>query len=421
MRLCIFEDSKAVQLLPLVYTRPTYDLRCGIFTLREKIQRVYPDLPLTLFARTYLTDTLKQQNPTAAVNILPDEDCLFINGRVLADDTLAKKLPSSPGHEMLYLAKDEIVGAFVTAKKVRSLKFLEDGALDVESLKGLPTKDVEVQVIQYPWELVNKNGEQIVEDAKLLASEFKSPAQHGAKIHEGAYLLHPENILVGEGSVIMPTAVIDAEEGPVVIGKNVKIFPNVTIIGPAFIGDGSVLKIGAKIYENTSIGEVCKVGGEIDASIVHSYSNKQHEGFLGHSYIGSWVNLGALTTNSDLKNNYGNVKVVINGKSIDTGSMFVGLTVGDHSKSGIGTLFNTGTVVGVSCNIYGTGLPPKEIPSFAWGGAEGFQTYKVEKAIEVARRVMARRKIIMTQVDEDLLRTIFALTEKDRTRAGVLQ
>jgi len=165
---------------------------------------------------------------------------------------------------------------------------------------------------------------------------------------------------------------------------------------------------------------VCKVGGEVEASIIHAYSNKQHEGFIGHSYLGTWVNIGADTNNSDLKNDYGNVKVYIDGELIDSGSMFVGLTMGDHSKSGINLMFNTGTVVGVSCNIYGAGLPPKFIPSFSWGGAEdGFVTYRIDKAIEVAKRVMARRKVQFTEIDEKLFRKIFELTQDERERNGV--
>jgi UDP-N-acetylglucosamine diphosphorylase/glucosamine-1-phosphate N-acetyltransferase len=214
--------------------------------------------------------------------------------------------------------------------------------------------------------------------------------------------------------------VLDAENGPIYIGKNVKILPNAVIEGPAYVGDGSLIKVSAKIYENTSIGPVCKVGGEVEASIIHAFSNKQHEGFIGHSYLGTWVNIGADTNNSDLKNDYGNVKVYVDGELIDSGSMFVGLIMGDHSKSGINLMFNTGTVVGVSCNIYGSGLPPKFVPSFSWGGAQdGFVTYRIDKAIEVARRVMARRNVQLTEIDEKLFRKIFELTEEERVKAGV--
>jgi UDP-N-acetylglucosamine diphosphorylase/glucosamine-1-phosphate N-acetyltransferase len=159
---------------------------------------------------------------------------------------------------------------------------------------------------------------------------------------------------------------------------------------------------------------MCKVGGEVEGSIIHSFSNKQHDGFLGHAYLGMWVNLGADTNNSDLKNNYGNVKVYVNGAMVDSGSMFVGLTMGDHAKSGINTMFNTGTVVGVSSNVFGSDFPKKYVPSFAWGGADGMTVYDVDRSIEVARRVMARRKVAMTEEDAQLLREVFRRTEDER-------
>jgi len=196
----------------------------------------------------------------------------------------------------------------------------------------------------------------------------------------------------------------------------VTVFPNATIEGPAFVGDDSRIKIGAKIYQGTTIGEVCKVGGEVEASIIHSHSNKQHDGFLGHSYLGQWVNLGADTNNSDLKNNYGTVKVYVEGEMVDTGSLFVGLMMGDHSKSGINTMFNTGTVVGVMCNVYGAGFPPKFIPSYTWGGAQELIEYELDKALDTARRVMARRDVQLTQAQEEMLRAVFELTRPLREK-----
>jgi len=225
--------------------------------------------------------------------------------------------------------------------------------------------------------------------------------------------------VIGEGTKVKPGVVLDAENGPIYIGSNATIFSNAVIEGPAFVGDRSLIKIGAKIYENTSIGEVCKVGGEVEGSIIHSYSNKQHDGFLGHAYLGMWVNLGADTNNSDLKNNYGNVKMVIDGKAVDTGSMFMGLVMGDHSKSSINTMFNTGTVVGVSSNVYGSGFPPKAVPSFAWGGGGELTTYEIGKAIDVARRVMGRRKMELSPVEEAVLRHVFEQTKNERGAAGL--
>jgi UDP-N-acetylglucosamine diphosphorylase/glucosamine-1-phosphate N-acetyltransferase len=194
----------------------------------------------------------------------------------------------------------------------------------------------------------------------------------------------------------------------------VEIFPNAVIEGPAYIGESSKIKSAATIYENVSIGKVCKIGGEVEGSIIMPYSNKQHAGFLGHAYLGSWINLGADTNNSDLKNNYSTVKVFINGEMIDSGSQFMGLIMGDHSKSAINTMFNTGTVVGFSCNIFGAGFPDKFVSSFTWGGTDKSKIYDVDKSIETAKKVMSRRNIIMSKDEEELFHKISELSAHQR-------
>ncbi|MDP2038950.1 MAG: glucose-1-phosphate thymidylyltransferase, partial [Ignavibacteria bacterium] len=215
---------------------------------------------------------------------------------------------------------------------------------------------------------------------------------------------------------IDPFVHLDASQGPIYISKNAHVMSHSLIQGPAFIGEDSVVKAHAAIYHDTSVGEVCKVGGEIEASIIHSYSNKQHEGFLGHAYLGSWVNLGASTNNSDLKNNYSSVSVLIKGKNVDTHSQFVGLIMGDHSKTAINTMFNTGTIAGVSCNIFGAGFPARYIPSFSWGGTDFLRNYDIEKCIEVARIVYSRRKLQLTQAEEELLRAVYEATKHEKVK-----
>ncbi len=414
--ICLFEDPKYTNLLPLVYTRPVYDLRCGILTLREKIRRLYTKADMALLCRPYLADVVRQQNPDMQVNEVHASQCLFMNGRVLADRSLAKKIPLK-GDDAVYLSGDTAAGDTVVAVRVNGT---HAGGLPhdfsevslAEHFSELRSVHVDVNLVEYPWDLVNSNGAQIVSDVELFVK--KSGISRKTKIYPGVHIINKKNVHIGSGTIVKPGVVLDAENGPIVIGDRVKIFPNAVIEGPAFIGSDSMIKIGAKIYENTSIGNVCKVGGEVEACVIHSYANKQHDGFLGHSYLGMWCNLGADTNNSDLKNNYGSVKLVINGKEVDSGSQFVGLTMGDHSKSGINTMFNTGTVVGVSSNVFGGDFPPKYIPSFAWGGAVEMESYDVEKALDVARRVMARRKVVMTEADEKLLRKIFDLTAHER-------
>ncbi|MBU0983354.1 MAG: hypothetical protein KKA42_05760, partial [candidate division Zixibacteria bacterium] len=222
----------------------------------------------------------------------------------------------------------------------------------------------------------------------------------------GFRVVNPEQVFLGDGVDVLPGSVIDASHGPVYIGANTRIEAHVAIYGPCYIGPNSVIVAGK--IAGSSIGHTSRVGGEVEESIFQSYVNKYHAGFIGHSYVGSWVNFGAMTTNSDLKNNYSNIRVVLNGENIDTGSIKVGSFIGDHTKFGIGTLLNTGISIGVSCNIYGGNLVlDKEVGSYRWGNSDGYDTYDFARAIETARRSMDRRHVTLTSQEEVLLRLIF--------------
>ena len=360
MDMIIFEDDDKQKLLPLVYMRGVKDLRCGIFTLEEKITKAFSRIKLPF--------------------------SLLINAKVLPDEKLISTIKKCKG-ECIFADGDTIVAVVLNKVKLASL---QNYRLSSIKALGLQITDIEANMVTYPWDLVHKNADQISYDFENF---FKTKSK--------------KNIFIGKNVVIKPGVVLDADEGPIVIDDGAKILANSVIMGPAYIGKGTTIKAIAKIYGGTSIGPVCKVGGEVEGSIFQAYSNKQHDGFLGHSYVCEWVNLGADTNNSDLKNNYSNVKVYNDGKMIDSGHMFVGLTIADHSKSGINTMFNTGTVVEVCCNVFGAGFPPKHIPSFSWGGAEGLVKYDIEKAIETARAVMKRRKVEMTAEYESKLRQIF--------------
>jgi len=414
-QLCIFEDRSVTNLHPLVYTRPVSDLRCGILTLGEKIAHAYGGLPQALQVRPYLSALAREQHPDLTVNGKLGDPCLFVNGRVLMDRAFRSAV-TPDGPDTLYLSGEVIVAARLSGRHVQAAGASATPFLDLGAFADINRRELPAQLIAYPWDLVAHNGKQIAADLEILSPRLATP--QAGKVYPGAHLIAPENIWIGEGSKIKPGVVLDAESGPIVIGRNVTVFPNATIEGPAAIGDTSRIKIGAKIYEGTTIGPLCKVGGEVEESIIHAASNKQHDGFLGHAYLGMWVNLGADTNNSDLKNNYGEVRVLINGRPVNSGSMFVGLTMGDHSKAGINTMFNTGTVVGVSSNVFGAGFPPKYVPSFSWGGAEALTTYDPERALEVARRVMQRRDRVLSAAEEAVLREVFAMTAEERDRTG---
>lgn len=404
--LCIFEDEHCNLLHPLTLTRPAFDLRCGISLLREKAASRFPESRVHLFCRDYLVEVVREAAPGVPVNQLPSEPCLFINGRFI----LGEKLPAPASQNLVWKKDGEVAAAWIGAARLASLAQFTDGIIPASWFDGLPVEGIDGTFIRYPWDLVHYNPAQIKNDF----AHFNRGGQILGKIYPNVTLLEEKNIYIGAGARIKPGVVLDAEDGPIYIDEGATIMANATLQGPVFVGAKSSIKMGAKIYEGTSIGEVCKVGGEVEESIIHSYSNKQHEGFLGHAYLGQWVNIGADSNNSDLKNNYGTVKVYVDGEMVDSGLLFVGLTMGDHSKCGINTMFNTGTVVGAMSNVFGAGYPDKFIPSFTWGGIESMETYEIDKALEVARRVMARRKLVLSAAQEKMLRQVFAMTVSER-------
>ena len=391
MQVVLLEDLKHSRFGPLTFLRPEFDLRCGALELREKLERRRPDWNVTLCPRPALADIVSERHPARGIDTLGDGPTLLLYGRVIADEPLLSALADTDG-ETLLTSDSKVVGALLQSGARERLDEAFVAAEGIGAL-GLETSvEVPARSVRYPWDLVAATAEEIAADAPLVAElgEVKE------ELHNCARLLGKENISVGEGSEIGPSVVLDAREGPIVIGRDVKLMANTVVVGPVFIGDGSLVRACSAIYGGTSIGPVCKVGGEIAASVLQSFSNKQHGGFLGHSFVGSWVNLGAATNNSDLKNNYGNVRVQIAGEIVDTGSVSVGAIIGDHSKTAIGTRLNTGTVIGIFCSVFADGFPPKSVPSFSWGTSGGFVRYDLREAIDTASRVMARRGMKMT-------------------------
>ncbi|MBI4417596.1 MAG: GlmU family protein [Ignavibacteriales bacterium] len=419
--LCLFEDTFSDRLLPLSYFRPVYNLKCGILSLKEKVMRAFPQVSLALHCRPYIADYMRVRYPSARVNDLERADYLFVNGRLLIDSEIAKVLSSDSDSECVYMRGGELVAARIHAANLHRAGTLLQGLIPSDAFAGLPKTDVNATLIAYPWELVNQNEPQLEADFAMIAGRRKRRSKKHPRL-PGVHVLGQDNVIFEDGASINSGTVVNGEDGPVHIGRNARVFPNAVIIGPVHVGDGAWIKAGAQIYGGTSIGPLCKIGGEVAGSIFQGYANKQHGGFLGHSYIGAWVNLGAGTTTSDLKNNYGPVRVTLGTEQINTGLQFVGLIMGDHSKSAINSMFNTGTVVGVSSNIFGAGFPPKYVPSFSWGAAgETFTTFTVDKAIVVARRVMERRNVQLTAQEEQLFKAIFDFTSAERRRQGMPQ
>ncbi len=408
MKVVLFEDEYYIQLLPLVYFRPVWELRCGALSLVEKVIR-YLSLSssISFRARRYLE---QYYLPRQSLYESKAEDVFFLNGAVVANPELAMALTHLPDGHCL-VSNDRVV-AFRDKGEIR--KYLNnDGVVITQRVReALQEEVLELPVLRYLWDAIDHNGPEIERD-------FRSFARAGfiaGRVDPGVVLLEEQNMHIDTGAVIKPGVVLDAEEGPIWIDRGALIMPNSVITGPAYIGPESRIKIGAKIYPATSIGPVCKMGGEVEGSIIQGYANKQHDGFLGHAYLGCWVNLGADTNNSDLKNNYGTIRVMLNGREIDTGKRFLGLMMGDHSKTAINTMFNTGTIVGVSCNIFGAEMPPKFVPSFSWGGATRMVDYDLEKSIQVAKIVMERRKVTFGEKEERLFRAVYRFSRRIEKR-----
>jgi UDP-N-acetylglucosamine diphosphorylase/glucosamine-1-phosphate N-acetyltransferase len=400
-RIILFEDTiaRSRSFLPLTYLRSTHELRTGGFTQLERVQRIAGNLTITL----HVSDALKEV--TAERHDIPTSwstrgKALLLNSRTILDDALIVEINKL---EIGSAIKNDgvIVASFVERAPDASFSNVDSLISGKSKSKG--------KTYQGIWELVSNNAVSIDADAGLLRGEMQLFSEL-ATGYTGVHAISADNILVSKGVQIAPGVVLDASEGPIVLMVGATIMANAVIMGPAVIGEKSLIKIGAKIYHGTSIGPMCKIGGEVEKSIVLGYSNKQHDGYLGHSYLGEWVNLGADTNTSDLKNDYSNVKLTIEGEEFETHTLFAGLFIGDHSKTAINSQFNTGSVVGVNCNIFDSGFPSKWIRSFSWVGGGETKNYEIGKAISVAKTVIKRRNKKLSKAEEALLRSVATRT-----------
>lgn len=394
MNYILFEDEARISLLPLTHTRPVAEIRVGILRIREKWQK-HLEGNFSFLTESYLQD--KYPYSPLAENI-------FINGSVLPTSSLVKEIQSLKPGEKLVL--ENVVVACKTDVNVKNIKSIDE--IEFSKSKNCITEFIK---INYNWDIFTQNELAMTADFSLLTKGRKTIG-----LSQTNTVITPGNVFLEEGAKV-ECAMLNASGGIIYIGKDAEIMEGAMIRGPFALGDHSQVRMGAKIYGATTIGPHSKVGGEISNSVIMGYSNKSHDGFLGNSVLGEWCNLGADSNNSNLKNNYSKIKVW-NYKEedyINTGLQFCGLIMGDHSKCSINTMFNTGTVVGVSANIFGNGFPPKFVPSFAWGGSEGFITYRIEDALDVAQRVYERRKEDFNTIEKDILRHLFEVTTKFRS------
>ena len=389
MNYILFDGSVRNSLLPFTYTRPVADIRIGILTIREKWEK-YLGFTITTITEEYLEDKYPM--------VEMDENIL-INASFLPTDELVAMVKGLKENQAI-IKGDEIV-AFFTKDTQEEVDFDTYEVINCIS---------ELLQIKNTWDIFSLNSEAIEADFKLL-TEGRTSQPIPATVN----CINKDQIFLEEG-VDITFATLNAKSGSIYIGKNAIVMEGSLVRGPFSLGDDAVLKMGAKMYGGTTIGPVCKVGGEINNSVIFGYSSKGHDGYLGNAVIGEWCNLGADTNNSNLKNNYAEVKLwSYETQGFEkTGLQFCGLMMGDHSKCGINTMFNTGTVIGVSANIFGGNFPRNFIPSFSWGGAAGFTTFKMIKVNEVVKAVLKRRQLDYTAQEHKILEHIFDETEKYR-------
>ncbi|MBZ0263869.1 hypothetical protein K8I28_04300 [bacterium] len=416
----LFEDPGWRRFGPMTTLRPVWDIRLAGEKIHERISRQMDKIPAGFYPRETLQRIVRDEHGNDALKLPTRGEIFLVNARswkappvegikkrhpwaVWTDgpDVVAARLPVSIAAKWLSQPVDDPDNFSV--RKLLAIWSLE------KNTPAVQVNDYGESLFYWPWELLKLQEEAIADSFTK-----QGLGEIAGEVHYRTTLVEEDNIVISAGANISPGVVLDASAGSIVIDENVRIMPNAVIIGPVYIGKDSVIKPGAKLFGPLSVGPVCKLGGEVEESIIQGYSNKQHEGFLGHALVGEWVNLGADTNNSDLKNNYSSISIVLDGENIDTGEQFFGGILGDHVKTGINTMLNTGTVIGVGSNIFGSDFPPKHIEPFSWGSAAGMKIYEFDRFIHTARTVMARRNIPLTPAMAALLRLVHA----DSTRSS---
>lgn len=394
MNYLLFDDNSWDNLLPLTFTRPVSELRIGILTIKEKWEK-YLNTKCSFITKDYLSEKYKSEIKN---------DNILINSSFLPNIEIANLIKLLNNSEAL-VYQDILLAIRLDKDSTNDFDFNNTNFQKKETT-------LKINKINFPWDLFSLNGQELESDFEFITKNRKSQ-----DISKNNNLLFSERIFVEEGASVLFSN-LNATNGSIYIGKDTEVMEGSNIRGPFALCEHSALKIGSKIYGPTTIGPHSKVGGEINNSIIIGYSNKAHDGFLGQAVIGEWCNIGADSNNSNLKNNYTDVRMWNYPKQsfIKTGLTFCGLIMGDHSKCGINTMFNTGTVVGVNSNIFGGGYPRNFIPSYSWGGSNQMINYEFNKAIEVAKKVMERRNIELSEIDIKILKHIYGITEAFRDK-----
>jgi len=394
----LFEDDARIQLRPFTFTRPVAEIWLGMAPNRLRWEKI-----LGRTCSIAAENHLQKKYPLEFA-----DDNILINSAVLPYNGLAERLGNLGKREAL--AKDQkILAVRLSGYEAEQFVQRKIPPLKTFQFDGKPL------IMRQAWELYRMNRDVFLLDYNLFTKNKVSASLPSQVTCIG------QQIFIEEGAVLAP-CIINSETGPVYISRHAEIMEGALVRGPLYLGEQSVIKMGTRIYGATTLGPGCKIGGEVNNCIVFGNTNKAHDGFIGNSVIGEWVNMGANTNCSNLKNNYAPIRVwsYAEEKFTETGLQFCGLMMGDYSKSGISSMFNTGTVAGISVNVFGAGFLPKYIPSFSWGEPGELKTFQPEKAIESARRMMERRNFFMTEIDEQILLDVFNLTLEYRKKAGIL-
>jgi UDP-N-acetylglucosamine diphosphorylase/glucosamine-1-phosphate N-acetyltransferase len=423
MIVALFEDEVYANFLPLTYTRPVFECRSGMFSFHERAQRIFSESRSALFTRDYLAPTFRRR-VSCPVNKPDsfDDDVLLINGTLIVDGKVKRLMEKKLGRNVLITQRGRIALAHLTQDVARKygkelckpVTHLTSKKL-ISECKTLESSDLDF--LTYPWDLIHAS-------AKLITKDYSVLGKKGCEGTLGDKVMvygDEEKVYVGKDSIVEAFVTLDARDGPIYIGNETIVHSGSRISGPTYIGNNSIITSGL-IREGCSVGHVCRVGGELEETIVHGYANKYHTGFIGHAYIGEWVNLGAATTNSDLKNTYGTVQVVTKGKKLDTEQKKVGCFIGDHAKASIGTQIYTGRKIGVASHVHG--FVTKDVPSFTiWGKNLGAKPVELEleSAVRTQKRVLLRRGVKQTREDVELLRKLFQITNGEREDTSVVK
>ncbi|MGA7303272.1 MAG: putative sugar nucleotidyl transferase [Rhodothermales bacterium] len=420
--LAFFEDEAVAHLKPLIHTRPVYDLRAGILPLRHRIELDLGRHADFLLSRPEVRSLASLEGNGSPQTSLPDEradSTLFINGRLLTAGAhlvgewraLLEGDGESPSWGRRWRSGETVVAAWCPS--MQSIR-LENGVPAFDDLEAIEVQ--QARLVNRLWDLVGDVARFIDDDASAMGVRGVSD---DAIVSAEALLIGTHFMAVGPGAVIEPGAILISDEGPVIVERDAHIMAGAILRGPCHIGKGSRVKMGARVT-SSSLGEQCRVGGEVSNSVLLGFSNKAHDGYVGNSYIAAWCNIGADTNTSNLRNDYGEVTLYNEHlrKYESSGSQFVGLIMGDHSRSGINTMFNTGTVVGLACNVFGAGYQPRHIPSFSWGGRDRLMDNNPEKVFASIRAMMERRGKVLSADEEAALAAVYESGHADIYPSG---